>query len=494
MALPGSAGPAKIAPSECPIEHVIVLMMENRSFDHMLGRLPGVDGLQRDMFNTREDGEPVYVHRQRDFLCTLGDLGHSRQSSLGQFNDGANDGFVRDSGSQSMGYMSEQELPFMYALAREYTVFDRWFCGILGPTWPNREYLMAGTSAGRTSNEFSPKTLGLHEKTVFHQILEAGGDFGIYFTDIPSAALYFDLVLRYGNKFKPFNQFYIDALEDRLPQVVLLEPGYFVGTDDHPPANVQMGQRLIADVIAALTASPAWEKCALLITYDEHGGFFDHVPPPNVVDDFIDRAGFRVPAILVSPWARRGVVSHEIHDHTSFLSFVQWRFGMAPLTSRNAAASDFVYAFDFSRMREDIPVLPTPPLDAHLTALCMAGRFMIGEASDMDMPGGEGPEVPTLWADSDISPAARVAQSLEMAEPAPPIRTEAIPPTGQPEMAEAADHGIIPAEMDLRPTPARATPNPYLDRSELPSRPAWKPRVLTASQLPRGRPLRLFGL
>lgn len=359
-------------PSTCPIEHVIVLCMENRSFDHMLGRLPGANGLDRDLYNEREDGTRVYVHRNRDFTCTLGDLGHGHDDSLQQFAGGANSGFVANSGSQAMGYFAEADLPYMYRLAREFTTFDNWFCGILGPTWPNREYLLAGTSAGRTANEFSKGTLGLREKTIFHQMIEAGGDFGIYYTDLPFSALYLDLVFRYGNRFRPMRRFYEDALAGTLPPLTFLEPGYFVGTDDHPPVSVQPGQRFIADVVAAVMSSPLWPKTALLITYDEHGGFYDHVPPPACQDDTVlpgpgphpdlTRLGFRVPAIAMGPFAPRKIETAGPYEHCSVLKMIEWRWNLPPLTLRDRTAKNLADALDF-RYRREAVALPafTPP-------------------------------------------------------------------------------------------------------------------------------------
>lgn len=480
-------------PSTCPIEHVIVLCMENRSFDHMLGRLPGATGLDRDLYNEREDGSRVYVHRNRDFQCTLGDLGHSHGDSLQQFAGGENTGFVLNSGSQSMGYFAEADLPYLYHLAREFTTFDHWYCGLLGPTWPNREYLLAGTSAGRTSNEFSKGSLGLREKTIFHQMIEAGGDFGIYFTDLPFSALYLDLVFRYGNRFRPMYRFYEDALTGTLPPLTFLEPGYFVGTDDHPPVSVQPGQRFIADVVSAVMNSPLWPKTALLITYDEHGGFYDHVAPPTVTDDYITQAGFRVPAILVSPWARRNFVAHGQHTHASLPAFLAWRFGFQPLSARAATENDILYAFDFDNPRTDLPPFATPPFDQSMVSLCWVGRLAVADSSEVDMPGGEGPEGDVVWNEGDLSEAGRAAHELRRTGPAEtPAQMAAqsgTPVAQSPDipfhpLAKAVDAGAIPRELDQRPQPDRPTPNPFLDRTILPSRPAWDSKVVTATKLP----------
>jgi phospholipase C len=511
-AVPAAAGalrrtngvtPRRIDASECPITNIVVLMMENRSFDHMLGRLPGADGLRRDMWNPDEDGERVYVHRMRDMTCTLGDPHHHRSAALDQHNGGANDGFVLDSGTQTMGYYGEQELPWMYAVASEFTAFDHWFAGILGPTWPNRSYFHAGTSGGRTSNVFSPGNIGLNERTVWHQLRDAGIPWKIYFSDLPFTALHPELTLRYFDRFRIMQEFYGDAAAGTLPPVSMIEPGYFIGTDDHPPIDAQAGQRFMADVVHALMMSPQWPSTALIITYDENGGFYDHMPPPSLPDDhpeIADAVGFRVPSLLISPWARRGVAK-RVHDHTSALKFIQWRFGLPPLSTRNATTNDILYAFDFSAPRLDLPDLPRPPIDNGLTALCLAGKF-IGPKDPINYPGGGGMESATAWGEAELSPAARAltnaASRADAADdipdadaPTPGPRAGALPfqeeirIAGQPELAEVADAGLIPRELDVRPTADRPTPTPYLRPGGVPDRPAWRrPAPRTATRRP----------
>lgn len=498
-----SAQAAEIDPSECPIENIVVLMMENRSFDHMLGRLPGVEGLRREMHNLDGEGNPVYVHAAKEMMITIGDPHHGRDSSTDQFAGGSNGGFVRDSGSQTMTYMSSREIPWMYAAASEYVTFDHWHCGILGPTWPNRSYLHAGTSGGRTSNEFPEGSLGLPERTVWHQLSGAGVDWGIYFTDVPFTALYLDVALRWSSRFKPMQKFYADAAAGRLPPVVHLEPGYIVGTDDHPPANAQAGQRLMHDVVRALQNSPQWPKTALLITYDEHGGFFDHVVPPTMPDDHTELGtpiGFRVPTLLISPWARRGFVGSQVHDHTSALRFIQWRFGLPPLTTRNAAASNILYAFDFSSMRTDLPGFPVPDVDHSLIALSNFNR-VVGPADPIHLPGGESPEPENLWIPSaGVGVPDRSTGHADEEIPPPPDMLAAPGGVdlgslgggrvtgGQPEMEEALDSGVIPDVLDLRPRPGVRPESPFLDPEQAAAPPAWNVPTRTARRLPRARP------
>lgn len=497
---------AVISPAECPIENIVVLLMENRSFDHMLGRLPGVDGLTREMHNLDTEGNPVYAHRAKDMMITIGDPHHGREESVAQYKEGTNGGFVADSGSQTMTYMSPREIPWMYAAASEYVTFDHWHCSILGPTWPNRSHFHAGTSGGRTANEFSKGKFGLTERTIWHQLSGAGIDWAVYFTDVPFTALYFDVALRWSSRFKTMNRFYADAAAGRLPPVVHLEPGYVVGTDDHPPANAQAGQRLMHDVVNALQNSPQWPQTALVITYDEHGGFFDHVPPPTMPDDrgLGSPIGFRVPSMLISPWARRGYVAGETHDHTSALAFIQWRFGLPPLTVRNEAATSILYAFDFSQMRTDLPSFPVPDVDDSLIALAQFNRI-VGPADPINLPGGEAPEPETLWSAEAAVTELSAARTPRPDAPLPPP-PELLPlPVaqaaagtergrlvgGQPELEEAADAGVIPDTLDARPVPGRIPDSPFMHPDQAAAHaaegPAWREKTVTATRLPRPR-------
>lgn len=473
-------------PATCPLEHLVLVMMENRSFDHLLGRHPGAAGITADMACAGDDGARTYVHRQRDMTCTIGDLPHGFADGIDCWNGGANDGFVRSNGPQSMGYMSPLEVPWIYALAREYAVFDRWHCSLLAGTWPNRRYALAGTTNGSREDTFdSPLGLGYAGRTLLHQLSDAGVSWGVYFTDVPFPALYPDLVLRYGSNFRPMSRFHTDAAAGLLPQVVMVEPGYLIGTDDHPPRNTQLGQRFMHDVVKSLLYSPSWPRTACVLTYDEWGGFFDHVPPPVLEDDPPEMgrpAGFRVPGIVVSPWARRGVVSSGVKDHTSWLRFVQWRFGLPPLSVRNAAAANLLEVFDFDApVRTDVPDLAMPEVDAALSSWCWLGDHMRPAADyHFAMPGGEGPESPQAWAqgeapgggarpvgadapsgaDVDVDAAYRAAQAVTLDGPA--------------FLDAVARAGGVPRELDLRPRrDGESVRSPYLDPAGLPSAPLW---------------------
>ncbi len=353
----GDLGPAAI-------DTIIVVMMENRSFDHMLGGLTlfegrtDVDGATAEMSNPDADGNPVYVY-PNDVGC-LDDPPHSWDSGHAQFNSGANDGFVtRYGGPGVMQVQARTDLPISWALADEYAVLDQYFCSVMSSTWPNRFYGHCGTSLGMTGNDWPPD--GSYDiPNVWAKLNEAGVENQYYYSDLP-----FLMLIREGlnvTRLRYIEDFVREAEAGTLPPVVWVEPG-FAFNDDHPPHHVGLGQEFLAVVYKALSRSPQWNNCLLLITYDEHGGFFDHVPPPKTDDDYVtegfDQLGFRIPGLAIGPYVKQGAVSTQF-DHTSWLKFVCERHGIEPWTKRIAAANSLAAVLDTDRMAARDP---RPPIE-----------------------------------------------------------------------------------------------------------------------------------
>jgi phospholipase C len=390
-ALPDETLPAD-APrgAQIPIEHVIVLMQENRSFDSYFGRLPAaghanVDGLPAGASNPDSDGTAVPVFHQNPY-CTE-DTNHEWSGSHDEFDDGRNDGFVianNPDGARAMGYYDQTDLPFYYGLANTFAIADRYFCSLLGPTYPNRFFLLAATAFGHIRNDMMQG--GFTQRTIFDVLDEHQISWKVYYNDVPFTFLF---KLKSPRNRVRYSQFLTDAQAGTLPQVAFIDPAFSTlsgpETDEHPPASIQVGQQFVASVIDALFQSPNWASSALFLTYDEHGGFYDHVPPPPacVPDDIppmleagdpaaeYDRYGFRVPFVLVSPYARPGFVSHAIYDHTSILRFIETRFGLPALTNRDANADPMLGLFDFSHPAFlNPPTLPAASLDAARQAQC----------------------------------------------------------------------------------------------------------------------------
>ena len=338
------------------IEHVVVLMLENRSFDHMLGYLSlvrrglEVDGLQKGMAN-EHDGRsyPIFPLRRTAFTKAQ-DPCHSGACVDEQVANG-NAGFAsnyietREDPAAAepvvvMGYYDDGPLPVYDFLARRFCVCDRWFCSVRGATFPNRLYAAAGRAAGSRNNARPP----VYHLPSFVRHLDRFGATWRWYTHELFATIWAidrDYLPKTLDNVRPFSSglasddFFSAAQEGRLPNVAWIDPDFVdlggpVGSnDDHPPSDVRAGQELVLRVFNALVRSPAWERTLLVITYDEHGGFFDHVEAPAAEDDDprpeFHAYGPRVPALVVSPRVRAGV-SHEVFDHTSIIKTVLARF------------------------------------------------------------------------------------------------------------------------------------------------------------------------
>jgi phospholipase C len=348
------------------IDHVVVLCMENRSFDHVLGSLRflegrPVDGLKGTEANPNARGEAVSVYLLEDF--TPRDPPHTWSASHAQWNGGLNDGFVKehegDAEAQVMGYHTRAQLPATYALADGGALCDRWFSSVLGPTWPNRYYLHGATSGGQKTNL---PAIGF--RSVFSALDDAGVSHKNYYHDIAWASG------GYGKTsgLSKIEEFFADAALGTLPAYSLIDPRFFGrgANDDHPDHDVMLGQALIASVVAALAQSPLWSRSLFVLTYDEHGGFHDHVPPPTTVDSRRDFAqlGFRVPAVVAGPYVRAGCVVSEVLEHTSVISTLTRRFGLEPLNARVEATRDLSVCLDGAKVGwpRPAPVLPSVPV------------------------------------------------------------------------------------------------------------------------------------
>jgi phospholipase C len=366
------------SPRNLPIDTIVVLMMENRSFDHYLGWLPGADGRQAGLTFADDHGVRHATHRLVDFYQSCGflDPDHSWDGGRTELDSGRMDGFLRSASDVfAIGYYTENDLPFTPFNAKAFTAFDRFFCSALGPTYVNREYMHAAQSYGMMDNTIpvSPSglELGFPDTTIFASLKNAGVSNQYYYTDLPISALWGAPGLARSSQVQTF---YEQADAGTLPAVSFVDPSFLgedqgVSGDEHPLADVRIGQAFMADVVHAFMESPQWKRGALFCVYDEWGGFFDHVVPPrvpdlrsssNLAEDF-GQMGFRIPAVLVSPYARRGYVDHSIYGFESILKLIRYRFGLPPLTPRDLFANNIAASFDWDSPNFEPPDLPQPP-------------------------------------------------------------------------------------------------------------------------------------
>jgi phospholipase C len=384
------AGAASALPptgANAPFDHVVVCMMENRSFDHFLGWLPGADGKQAGLSFTDTAGQ---THATHDLApdyegCSFADPDHSYQGGLKQLNGGAMDGFLRTApvgDTFPIGYYTSDTVNVLGTLVQNYATSDNYFCAILSATYPNRFYQhSAQTDRDSTSTTSASGASFSTLPAIWDQLTPLGTTpvtptpTGRYYsTDLPFLALWGPKYAQYAF---PFSQFLVDCASGTLPNVAYVDPeflgeGQGFSRDDHPHADVRAGEYFINTVYNAVRSSPNWARTVLVINYDEWGGFYDHVVPPHVVDDkplttspLMDttRLGFRVPLAVVSPLAPKGsiVSGGAPFEHTSILRMIEWRFGLTPMAARDAKARNLAEMLDLtSPPRTDMVTTPTP--------------------------------------------------------------------------------------------------------------------------------------
>ena len=280
------------SPRNLPLDHVVVVMMENRSFDHYFGWLEGADGEQHQRFVDGATGEEVATRHASSLEaewqgCGHPDPGHGWEQGRSQLRGG----FLADgSGNDAFAltYYDKGEIEFLHAAAGEYTLYDRFFCSLLGPTWPNRYYKWSAQSGGRTNNDAPLDTLGNQWETIFDRAIANGVSAQYYQSDVPFSAVWGPRGVPWTH---PLAQYYTDCALGTLPNISFVDPpfrdgggGDGVSADEHPHGDVRLGQAWMADVVRAFVQSKCYRRGALFVVYDEWGGFFDHVRPPRVRD------------------------------------------------------------------------------------------------------------------------------------------------------------------------------------------------------------------
>jgi phospholipase C len=416
------------------IRHVFVLMLENRSFDHMLGfsGIPGIDGLAGSESNVdAATGRVVRVspdaplalptdppHEYQNVMRQLCGAGgsYAKGVTLSGFVDSYRDALAKAAHpydpADIMRCQPPAQVPALVTLAREFAVCDRWFSSLPGPTWPNRFFVHAATSGGLFRSPSAAETVSselvgpgftFRNGTIFDRLTSARQWWRVYHGDhLPQVQAINGMLSKrmFTDHFEDFAEFAADVAKADYPfAYTFIEPNYghdssvnvaidFArGDSDHPVGSVAGGESLIKKVYEAIRSSPIWASSLLIITYDEHGGFYDHVAPPAAVppgdgqrnakhnppedpalggevgtgDFAFDRYGVRVPAVIVSPYIARGTVAHEVFDHSSIVATVLRDHGLAPLTERDRQANDVRSLLTLTQPRTDAPAsLPDP--------------------------------------------------------------------------------------------------------------------------------------
>lgn len=386
-----------------PIKHVVVLMLENRSFDQMLGDAtriyPTLEGIPQTgavYSNTAAKTGKVFKQTPDAAAKVDPDPDHEHDHVMRQLGGGATPamgGFIdsyltvakasESNAQQVMSYFplgatpAADSLPALHALARNFLVCDHWFSSMPGPTWPNRFFVHSGTCLGHVlmPSRQHPENLRIYNQdTIYDRLEQAKKNWRIYNDGFPQSLVMTHLLPKYLTPhYRSMNKFFDDVKDaKKFPEYVFIEPRYFSPNenDQHPPSDIAGGDQLIAKVYNALRNSPNWESTLLIVTYDEHGGFFDHVSPPATVapdkhtkEYAFDRLGVRVPTILISPWLDAGVCK-TVFDHTSILRYLCDKYGMKPLGRRTSPEAGPLQAQSFvgELCKRDKPRTDTPAM------------------------------------------------------------------------------------------------------------------------------------
>ena len=447
-------------PGRLGIDHIVVVMMENRSFDHFLGWMPGANGI-----GVAPDGTVIDERRYAGFsytdpsgrahaifhtealnACGEKDQDHGYVGGRVQWDGGRMDGFLADTNNTTyaLSYYLADQRAFSSKLALHYTTCDNYFCSYLGPTWPNR-FFQHSAQTDRLEDSLAPDSSNLPASpsdmpSIWDQLNHPGGPTGrYYFSDLPFLAFW-------GQKYLPISaaypQFLADCETGTLPNFTVVDPrfedeGSGTSGDDHPLSDLRAGDAFLSEVFHALASSPLWERSVLIINYDEWGGFFDHVPPPLVApgNQYIDTkdvqrapdgtitqvlGGFRVPCIIASPFSRgnpeRPRVVSTMFDHTSVLAMMEANWGLKPLTPRDASIpaghsstqslSDLSTALDLAHPSPRVPSLP------ELAPFFSTGCDLPGQAGGGPVVGGEPVPRPVGATDSTADTPGRNWQAF----------------------------------------------------------------------------------
>jgi phospholipase C len=467
VARAASAPLLSLPASQAPIDTVVIVMMENRSFDHYFGWLPTdaaymqnglsrygagftVEGRNEGLSYVAPDGRVEPTHHligQKPVDdptrgCGHPDPGHGWDQGRAQRDHGfvaagtGNDEFA-------LGYFEAADLPVYAPLVRAFTTFDHYHASIMCSTYPNRLYLLSAQTNGIKDPPLPIQELGFHWPCIMDRLGAAGVSWRNYAQDLPTAAFFGTPQLP---NVRPLAAFFEDAAAGTLPHVSFVDPGFMSGyrTDDHPLGDHRIAQAFVGTVFSAFHESPQWRRGAMVVNYDEWGGFFDHVTPPVVPDDrasSVDeenfgQLGFRLPTLLLSQFAQPGYVDHRLSDHTSVLRFLEWRFLGAPpegpdlagsgtpwwLTTRDRYANNIgaslVSVSDNGARLDPTAIIPD------VSAACIGRTFQ-------DVPGADQVE------------KAVIPQPQGAAAPAPPSTASEFGVTGSSSMERAAEAGYF---------------------------------------------------
>lgn len=355
-----SSAPAHAVGIKTPIDHIVTIFLENHTFDNLFGTYPGVNGLGENVSlqvspNSSETAEPFHLSS-----TSTPDLNHSPATAVEAYDGGKMDGFVyAENSSLTMGYYDNRDIPYFWDYASRFVLCDNYFSSVIGPSLPNHLYLVAGQSEGMIDNL---NQYCFSAPLIMDELESRGISWRYYvasdtttaevWNPLPSCASFQNNASRLKNVVS-VDQFLSDLNSGNLANVVWIIPSG--ENSEHPPNDIVTGEQYVVSLINSIMQSKYWESTTIFLTWDDYGGWYDHVAPPQV-DSY--GYGFRVPCLVISPYAKEGFIDNTQYDHTSILKFIETVFSLPPLAQRDAAANDMFGAFYFSQQPREPLVLP----------------------------------------------------------------------------------------------------------------------------------------
>jgi phospholipase C len=356
--------PHQASAQSTPIKHIIVVMQENHTFDNYFGTYPGANGIANSTGVPASPNSSVLLHPFHIANTTkLLELCHSWGCAHLAYDSGRMDGFLpAEHSNLTLGYYDHRDIPYYWDYASQFVLMDNYFSSAMTQSFANHIYLLAGQGGGVTSNQYNvtftfPSILDeLNSKNITWRYYAGGFGATNGWDPVPSFKSYKSASI-FFYKHMAFPSVFTTDIKNRsftLPSVVWIMPGTNQESE-HLPNDVRLGEHRVVGIINAVMQSPYWNSTAILLTWDDYGGWYDHVPPPQV-DAY--GYGFRVPCLIISPYARQGFIDHTVADHTSVLKFIESVFGLPSLAPRDSTANNLFEAFDFSQAPRSPLVLP----------------------------------------------------------------------------------------------------------------------------------------
>jgi phospholipase C len=356
-----------------PIDYIVVIFQENRTFDNYFGTYPGANGIvgKNIALPVYADGSggtvgPFHLPYTNFSAAPVRDLNHATDAARADYDNGKMDGFVyTEKSNLTMGYYDNSDIPYYWEYAKQYVLMDNFFSSFMGPSLQNHLYLAAAQIGSAVKNNAALYT-NLTFPTIEDELDNKGISWNWYsynstlckkpelWNPLPCFPSFTDNASRMNN-LVPSDQFLTDVLDGNMAHVSFVMP--WGSNSEHPPQDSVTGQNYVVSLVNVIMNSTYWDRTAIFVTWDDYGGFYDNAPPSQVDANGL---GFRVPCLVISPYAKQGFIDHTQNEFCSILKFIETRWGLTPLTQRDKDADNMLEAFDFTQKPRNPMIIPNP--------------------------------------------------------------------------------------------------------------------------------------